>query len=206
MAQVLLISETKLKNFTTIHQNVDMELLVSNILIAQDLGLQNLLGTKGYDYYMNLVKSVQLSGATMSQPDRLLLDEYIAPYLIHRSYYECLPAIYMRTMNKAVIVGDTEQGKSVTIKEMQYFRDIEMSRYEFYSQRMMDRLRNFPNDYPWYYSYSNKDGMPTSKETYFSGIHIQPGLRYPPRRNTFGGNLPAYWGPEYSRCDGCGDY
>jgi hypothetical protein len=203
MAQVLLISETKLKAFTTIHQNVDMELLTANILIAQDLGLQNILGSKGYTYYQDLVKSVQLSGGTMSSADKIMLDEYIAPYLVHRSYYESLPAIYMRTMNKALIVGDTEQGKSVSIREMQYFRDIEMSRYEFYSQRMMDRLRSFPNDYPWYYSYTDKDGMPTSRETYFSGIHIQPGMRYPPRKNSWQGNLPAYYGREYD-CSDCG--
>jgi hypothetical protein len=202
MSTVLLISESKLKAFTNIHQNVDMALLTSNILIAQDLGLQNLIGGKGYTYYQNLVKSVQLSGATMSSADRIMLDEYIAPYLVHRAYYESLPTLYMRTMNKALIVGDTEGGKSVSIKEMQYFREIESSRYEFYSQRLMDRIRSFPNDYPWYWSYNDKDGMPTSKETYFAGIHFTPGMRYPPKKGSWYGNLPAYRGPEYDCCDG----
>jgi hypothetical protein len=199
--QVLLISETKLKAFSTINQNVDMELLVSNIQISQDLGLQNLLGTKGMTYYYNLVQSVQISGATMSQPDRILLEDYIAPYLIHRAYYESLPSIYFRTMNKSLVVGNTEQGTAADVKGMQYFRNIEQDRYEFYSQRLLDRIRSFPNDYPWYYSYTDKDGMPNSKETYFSGIYIQPGYRYPPRKNSWQGNLPAYWGKEYD----CGD-
>jgi hypothetical protein len=203
---VLLISETKLKNFTTINQNVDLALLVSCIWIAQELGLQTLIGTKGYDYYMNLVLSVQVSGGTMSQPDRILLEDYIAPYLIHRAYFEAMPELFARKMNKAITVGNTEQGTSIDIKGMSYLRDIEQGRYEFYAQRMMDRLRSFPGDYPWYYTYSSQDGMPNSKQTYFAGIHIEPGLRYPPRKNSYNGNLPAYWGPEYSRCDGCGDY
>ena len=73
--EVLLISETKLKAFTTINQNVDMALLVSCIFMAQELGLQTLIGTKGYEYYQNLVRDVQLSGATMSQPDRIMLED-----------------------------------------------------------------------------------------------------------------------------------
>jgi hypothetical protein len=203
MATVLLISETKLKAFTTINQNVDMALLTSCIYMAQELGLQTLIGTKGYDYYMNLVKSVQLSGGTMSSADRIMLDDYIAPYLIHRAYYEAMPEIFARKMNKAIVVGNTEQGASIDMKGMAYLRDIEQGRYEFYAQRMQDRIRSYSNDYPWYYSYSDKDGMPNSKQTYFSGIHIAPGLRYPPRRDSWYGNLPAYRGPEY---DCCGDW
>jgi hypothetical protein len=198
--EVLLISETKLKAFTTINQNVDMALLVSCIFMAQELGLQTLIGTKGYDYYTNLVKQVQLSGATMSQPDKIMLDDYIAPYLIHRAYYEAMPEIFARKMNKAIVVGNTEQGSSVDLKGMAYLRDIEQGRYEFYSQRMQDRIRSYSNDYPWYYSYSDKDGMPNSKQTYFSGIHIAPGMRYPPRTNSWYGNLPRYRGPEYECC------
>lgn len=203
MATVLLVSETKVKAFTTLNQNLDMALLTSCIYMAQELGLQTLIGTKGYDYYMYLVKSVQLSGGTMSQPDRIMLDDYIAPYLIHRAYFEAMPEIFARKMNKAIVVGNTEQGTSVDLKGMAYLRDIEQGRYEFYAQRMQDRLRSFPNDYPWYYSYSDKDGMPNSRQTYFSGIQIQPGVRYPPRTNSWYGNLRAYQGPEYNACVDC---
>lgn len=202
MSNVLLISETKLKAFTTINQNVDMALLVSSIYMAQELGLQTLIGTKGYDYYMNLVKQVQLSGGTMSAADNILLNDYIAPYLIHRAYYEAMPEIFARKMNKAIVVGQTEQGASIDIKGMSYLREIEQGRYEFYAQRLQDRIRSYSNDYPWYYSYNDKDGMPNSKQTYFAGIHIEPGLRYPPRKTSWYGNLPAYWGREYDCCDG----
>lgn len=203
MATVLLISETKLKNFTTINQNIDMALLTSCIYMAQELGLQTLIGTKGYDYYTNLVKAVQLSGATMSQPDKIMLDDYIAPYLIHRAYYEAMPEIFARKMNKAIVVGNTEQGSSVDLKGMAYLRDIEQSRYEFYAQRMLDRIQAYSGDYPWFYSWSDKDGMQSSLQTYFSGIHIAPGYRKPPRRNDWYGNLPMYQGPEYGGCIDC---
>jgi len=203
MATVLLISETKLKAYSTLNQNIDMSLLVSTIYLAQELGLQTLIGSRGYDYYMELVKSVQLSGGTMSQPDRIMLDDYIAPYLIHRSFYEAMPEVFARKMNKAITIGNTEQGTSIDIKGMSYLRDIEQGRYEFYAQRLLDRVQAFPSDYPWFYSFTQKDGMPSSSQTYFAGIHIAPGMRRPPRRNDWYRNLPYYQGPEYDACVDC---
>jgi hypothetical protein len=201
MATVLLVSETKVKAFTTLNQNLDMSLLVSCIYMAQELGLQTLIGTLGYDYYMNLVKSVQLSGGTMSQADRIMLDDYIAPYLIHRAYFEAMPEIFARKMNKAIVIGNTEQGTSVDIKGMSYLRDIEMGRYNFYAQRLLDRVQAFPSDYPWFYTYTSRDGMPSTNQTYFGGIHFGPGMRKPPRNNSWYRNLPAYYGGEFDCID-----
>jgi hypothetical protein len=203
MSTVLLISETKLKAFSTLNQNIDMALLTSTIYMAQELGLQTLIGTKGYDYYMELVKSVQLSGGTMSQADSIMLNDYIAPYLIHRSFYEAMPEVFARKMNKAITIGATEQGTSIDIKGMSYLRDIEQGRYEFYAQRLLDRVQAYPSDYPWFYSFSDKDGMPSSSQTYFAGIHFAPGMRRPPRRNDWYRNLPYYQGPEYDACVNC---
>jgi len=200
--QTLLISESKLKAYSTLNQNIDMALLTSMIFLSQELGLQTLIGSRCYDYYCNLVQAVQLSGATLTQPERILLEDYIAPYLIYRAEFEATPELFARKMNKAITLGNTEQGTSIDIKGMQYMREISQGRYQFYAQRLQDQLRNFPNDYPCYYAYTNQDGMPTSKQTYFSGIQFQPGVRYPPRRNTWAGNLPSYYGPEYNCCDG----
>jgi hypothetical protein len=202
--EVLLISETKLKAFTTLNQNLDMSILVYGIFMAQELGLQTLIGTKGYEHYQNLVRDVQVSGGTMSQADRTLLEDYIAPYLVHRAYWEVMPEIWARKMNKAITIGNTEQGNSVDLKSMAYLRDIESGRYQFYAQRLQDRIMAFSGDYPWYWTWNNKDGMQTSVETYFSGIQLAGGMRKPPRKDSFAGNLPAYWGPEYSRCTDCG--
>ena len=203
MATVLLISETKLKAFSTLNQNIDMALLVSTIYMGQELGLQTLIGTRGYDYYMELVKSVQLSGGTMSQADRIMLDDYIAPYLVHRAFYEAMPEVFARKMNKAITIGNTEQGSSIDIKGMSYLREIEQGRYEFYAQRLMDRVMAFPSQYPWYFNYTQQDGMPSSSQTYFAGIHFAPGMRRPPRRNDWYRNLPYYQGPEYDACVDC---
>jgi hypothetical protein len=195
MASVLLVSETKLKAFSNIHQNVDVSLLSTNIKIAQDLHLQNLIGTR----FLNDIYD-QVRTNTLTLVNKELLDEWISPYLIWASVFEATPEIFMRQMNKTVVVGDTEQGKAITVKEMAYLRDIYQSRFNFYQQRLQDELRNRPNLYPLYYSYSSTDGMPPRRETYFSNIHFPPGNRYPPRTNVFR-NLPTYRGGENDCCD-----
>jgi hypothetical protein len=62
---VLLISETKLKNFTNINKNVDMDVLKAEIQIAQDIDLQTILGTidavsEGLAYIGAIDKSLSL--------------------------------------------------------------------------------------------------------------------------------------------------
>ena len=49
MANVLLVSENKLKAFTNVNKNVDMDTIRAEIGIAQDIQLQPLLGTLFYN-------------------------------------------------------------------------------------------------------------------------------------------------------------
>ncbi len=178
MAGILLVSAEKIKAFTNINENVDEALLLSNIQVATDIGLQNILGTK----YLNLIKS-KAQGNTLSSAETTLLQDYIQPYLIQRSYYECIPEIWARIMNKTIVVGNTEGGSAVSASEMKYLRSITQDRFEFYAQRLMDYIKNNPNDFPEYYSYSSTDGMPPSKENYFAGIHISNSMprKLPPK-------------------------
>jgi len=195
MPAVLLVSETKVKSFTEVNENLDVALLLPNIQIAQDLGLQNMLGTSFYTHMLNAAQN-----STLTNQETILLEEYIQPFLLWRAVYEALPSIYMRMMNKSVIIGDTPNGKAVDTGSLQYLRNIHQNRYEFYAQRTMDYLRNNPGAFPLYYAWTSTDGMPPSRENYFSGIHIQPGRRRLPRYP----NVRGYADPTGDNC--CNDY
>jgi len=164
---ILLVSADKIKAFTNLNENVDEALLLSNIQIATDLGLQSVLGTKYLTYIQTAAQNNTLSG-----PETTLLQDYIQPYLIHRAYWECIPEIWSRIMNKSIIVGNTEQGSPVSPGDMKYLRNITQSRYEFYAQRLMDYLKNHSGDFALYFTYTSTDGLSPSRENYFSGIHI----------------------------------
>ena len=185
MENVLMVSETKLKAFTDINENVSVDILLPNIQIAQDIGCQTLLGTK---FYNSLRTKIQ--GQTLNPEETILLEEYIQPYLLHRAYYEALPSIYMRIMNKGIVVGQTEEGNAASVGEMRYLRNIQQNRYEFYSQRLMDYIKANQGYFPDYYTYTTNDGMKPSKENYFSGIQIGPGQRKVIKKKL---NIPNNW-------------
>lgn len=164
---ILLVSAEKIKSFTSLNSGIDEALLLSGIQLASDLGLQNLLGTKFYNHILTAAQ-----GNTLTAAETTFLQDYIQPYLIQRAHYEILPDVWARQQNKGIIIGNTEQGTGVSAGDMKYMRSMIMDRYEFYAQRLMDYLSNNPNDFPIYNSWTSTDGMPPSKENYFSGIQI----------------------------------
>jgi hypothetical protein len=192
MASVLLVSAKKIKAFTEVNENVDEILLLSNIQIAQDLGLQGLLGTR---FYNQILTNAQNN--TLTNPQRTLLEDYIQPYLLWRATWEALPTLYMRVMNKSVIVGSTEQGQPVGSKDLNYLRNIHENRFSFYAQRLMDYIKNNPSDFPEYFQFTSTDGMAPAKENYYSGLYIDTGRRKLPKVGTAGtwGGMPTYTDP-----------
>ena len=64
---VLLISETKLKSYTNINKNVDMDVLKSEVQVAQDIDLQTILGSK---FYHELLSKVSSTGNTFNKSGR----------------------------------------------------------------------------------------------------------------------------------------
>lgn len=199
MAGVLLISANKVKAFTEVNDNIDDKLLLANIQIAQDLGLQGLLGTKMYNYMLTNAQA-----GTLSTAENTLLQDFIQPYLLWRATWEALPTLWMRIQNKSVIKGNTEQGTAVDKGDITYLRNIYQSRFEFYAQRMMDYIKNNQSEFQIYYQYTSTDGMAPSKENYYAGLHIEPGIRKLPKVGTgtkYGyGGIPSYFNPTDSDC------
>ena len=189
---VLMISQSKLKAFCDINENLDVELLLPNIQISQDY-LQTIIGTKLYKHLLNAIEN-----ETLNSDEVTLLEDYIQPSLLHRSYYEAIPSLWIRVMNKGIIQGNTEQGTSVDAGSMKYLRNIQENRYQFYNQRLLDWLNAKSNLYPQYNTYNSNDGgVPPSDANYFSGVVIPNGNRganYPYRSNNNG---------DYDNCFDC---
>jgi hypothetical protein len=170
---VLLISETKLKAFTNINKNVDMDVLKAEVQIAQDIHLQTLLGTKFYDHLLNQVSS---TGNTFNADELTLVNDYIAPYLIQKAYAEAMPNIHYRAMNRGIVQGDMEFGSAVDIETMKYLRNIQNQRADFYMTRLQDYLLigRGQNKFPDYLSSSSIDGMlPAKNEKYMNGVYLK---------------------------------
>ena len=189
---VLLVSSQKIKAFTNVNENLDEQLLLPNIQISQDIGLQTLLGTQFYDHIL-----LAAQGSTLTTAETTLLEDYIAPYLLWSSVYECLPDIYLRMMNKSISVGESPNAKAIDKGDLSYLRNIHRDRKEFYANRMMDYIRPRNSDYPLYFQFNANDGgMSAKKPNYYSGLQMQG-----PRGNSgYGYGLPVYTDPTGPNC------
>ena len=206
---VLLISELKLKNFTNINRNLDMDVLRAEVQITQDTELQPLLGTQ---FYKHLLAQVSSTGNTFNADELILVNEYIAPFLIQASYFRSIPHLHYRTTNRAIIEGQTEGGTPVDLETMKYLRSIQKQTADFYKQRLQDFLitGEGQNLYPLYLSQTTYYGMIADKSAkYNNPIVLNHTTRtgyskrgYPGRGSL--GNLPSYSEIESSN-PGCSD-
>ena len=169
---VLLISETKLKAFTNINRNVDINVLKAEIQIAQDIDLQTILGTK---FYNHLLSQVTATGNTFNADETILVNDYIAPFMIQTAYFNAIPHIHYRTMNRGIVEGTMENATSVDLETMKYLRTIQKQRADFYMTRLQDYLLigKGQNKFPDYVTQSTIDGMiPDRSQKYNNGIFL----------------------------------
>ena len=87
MSIVLLISETTLKKYTVVNDNVDAAYIMPSIVKAQDMGLQPLIGSVLY----RKLCDIAAAHAVPDPPDRPedapyldLLNDYVTPYLCNK--------------------------------------------------------------------------------------------------------------------------
>ena len=170
---VLLISETKLKAFTNINKNVDIDVLKAEIQIAQDIDLQTILGTK---FYNHLLSQVSATGNTFNADELTLVNDYIAPFMIQTAYFNAIPHIHYRTMNRGIVEGTMENATSVDLETMKYLRTIQKQRADFYMTRLQDYLLigKGQNKFPDYTTQSTIDGkIPDRSQKYNNGIFLR---------------------------------
>ena len=174
---VLLISEVKLKNFTNINKNVDMDVLKAEVQVAQDIDLQTILGSK---FYNHLLSQVTSTGNTFNSDELTLVNDYIQPYLIQTAYFNAIPHLMYRTLNRGIQEGNNEFGAPVEIETMKYLRSLQKQRADFYSQRLIDYLLTGrgQNKFPDYNNASTIDGMiPDRVQKYNNGIFLRHSTR-----------------------------
>lgn len=166
----LLISEQKLKSFTSATKSIDVDLLKSEIGVVQDIDLQAILGTK---FLNSLLDKISLTGNTLTTAEKTLVDDYISSFLCHRSWENTLPTVWAKAMNAGVINGNPEFGNSVDLKTIQYLKGLQADKAEFYRKRLISYLtcEDGKNAFPDYENQTYEDGLTPDKDnTYQSSI------------------------------------
>ena len=166
-----------MKNFTSINKNVDMDVLKANVQICQDIDLQTIIGTK---FYNHLCSQVTATGNTFNPDEKILVDDYIQPYLLQQSYFRAMPNIMYRTMNNGITQGQMENASIVDVETFKYLRNVQKQTADFYMTRLQDYLLigRGQNKFPDYVTQSTIDGMiPDRAQKYMNGIALRHSSR-----------------------------
>lgn len=145
--KVLLISEKTLKTEGFINDNVGGELVRPSIELAQDINLQELIGTKLLDKVCSLVESGAITGDTEY---KLLLDEYITPYLLWKVTSLIQIPTAVKTRNLGVVQTNDANVVNMSLKDVQAITRDYDNKASFYANRMTKYLCANRNKYPEY--------------------------------------------------------
>ena len=183
---VLLISEQKLKTQAPIDPNVDSDELRYGIQQAQNIYIQETLGTNFYNEILNQVEdgSISLSANTYNKE---LLDNFIQPALVAYSYYIILDNMFVKLVNVGLQQFRSEQSNPVGIKEFQYLKDQARDRAQFLDN-LMRRHLVFENwKYPRYTQVTNNGQLiPEFGSPFRTSVILPTNSRF----NYYGYNSP----------------
>jgi len=144
MTNTLFVSETKLRQFTDMNNNVDSELIKNAIREAQDIEVQRLLGTR---LYKRIIAGIIADDLTADETS--LLNDYIADTTIYWSYYYCLDAIYIRPRNNGILrANGGENSEAVDITLYDRKRKAVLKKAEWYSELMATYLVENRSTFP----------------------------------------------------------
>ena len=184
--QVLLVSEQRLKQWTQLDDNVRLNEITPHILQAQDIYLQNVLGTKLFDRL-----KAGVIAADLNANEQKLLNDYVGPTLMQYALYLMLPSIKYKIANQGILNGTSEETSPTTLDELKYLRQSTLDTAEFYSKRLTKYFMDNPNLFPQYQNPGTDGMMPDKRNPYFAGL-------------VTGRSNLSYYEEKYGECSDCG--
>jgi hypothetical protein len=155
MATALFIKREDLVRSTALGGNVDTDKFIQWIKVAQEIHIQNYLGTDLYNKISADIIAGTLAGNYLS-----LVNTYIQPMLIHFAMMEYLPFAAYTIANGGVYKHNSENSTSVEKGEVDFLVEKERKIAEYYTQRFVDYMSFNQDLFPEYNSNTNNDIYP----------------------------------------------
>jgi hypothetical protein len=171
--EVLLVSEEKLKAFTTINENVSPQLLIPYVFNAQNTYLVNLIGST---FMKDLYLQVRTNSVT---PDnRYLLDEYIGNVVLNYALMMALPFLKYKILNKSILSPKSETADSIDLDELKYLVAEIRNVGDQYAMLLQRYLYFHMNLYPLWNTANARDGVIPDKGNVYTAPLVTPHYPY----------------------------
>ncbi len=163
MATALFISRTDLVKNSIIDGNVDTDKFIQFIKIAQDIEVQNYLGT---DLFNRI--SADIIAGTLSGDYLNLVNFYVQPMLIWWAQVNYIPYAAYQIKNGGVFKHTSENAESASRSEVDYLVQKARNTAEYYTRRFVEYMNFNSNLFPEYNSNSDSDVYPDN-DSLFNG-------------------------------------
>jgi len=147
MVNILLISEDKIKTFTNLNDNTFGKLLQPALREAQDVYLQQIIGSCLYNKILSLVATDEI-GEAENYNYKSLLDNQIQDFLLYQTLVNIIPLVNIKIANFGSVVSQDQY----IVKLSQGDTDLIMNYYQkyadVYQKRLQDYLLQHCEDFP----------------------------------------------------------
>ena len=166
MATALFIKRDDLVKNTIINGNVDTDKFIQFIKIAQQMHIQNYLGTDLYNKISNDIINDELEGDYLA-----LVNSYIQPMLIHYAMVDYLPFAAYEIKNGGLFKHRSENAETPSKEEIDFLVQRHRHFADFYTTRFLDHMSfNASSKYREYYSNTNEDMNPDRNNNFVGWV------------------------------------
>ena len=166
MAIALFIKRADLVKNTIINGNVDTDKFLTFIEIAQEMHIQNYLGTDLYNKISADIVAGNLAGDYLS-----LINNYVQKMLIHYAMVDYLPFAAYEVKNGGLFKHRSENSETPTKEEVDFLVQRHRTFADFYTTRFLDYMSfNSSTKFPEYYSNTNEDMYPDKSNNFLGWI------------------------------------
>ena len=144
---ILLISEDFIKSTTNISDNLAGDYLLPAIKLAQDIELEQTIGTRLLEKIQELIYNNDISNQE-NEMYKLLLDNYIQPYLAYCTIQHIVPTVAYKLVNQGIVRTDDEKSYNVTSNEVDKVTDYYSHLSNTYKKRLQLFLIANYNEFP----------------------------------------------------------
>ena len=163
--KVILLSEKTLKEDSLINDNVESSYIIPAIQIAQEQGLQQIIGTQLYNKICDLVNRNEVDDNY-----RILLDDYITTYLEYKVMAEIQIPLSYKFRNLGFNQTTDERTYAQSLRDTQYLIEFYDNKAKFYSNRLFDYLKANHKLFPDFMKKDSCDDLEANKMSYKTNI------------------------------------
>lgn len=140
-----------IKKNTPILEYVNEDVIQSFIRPAQDMHIKLILGNSFYD---SLMSKITLSGNTLTQDEKDLLNDYVKPALQYWVVYEYIIYSAYKLTNKSVSKQNSDNSTPADFQEVTFLKQNIRDCAEFYTENLDNHLKDNSTKFPKYHTYT----------------------------------------------------